>query len=291
MRTTFFLIATLLIFLSPFCKAQDNTKGIFANSYREAINGSDLKAVKKYFSLIYNESSCQLTINGVTSIFKISSYSQKISKGLVEEKFTNEESSTLPAGWFDITIKNKLLRESIVTIVLPNAKEGHFYQIPNAKSFPVVTNKTNKADINSWQAYISQSSSQDGFEKDLTANGKDYETQKKIRDSLIAIRIDSVLSKGDNINVQQIRWIADTVASRIKLEKGETFYKEFKLIIDDEGIITRVIPVGFNEKIVTKYLPRISEIIKSYKLTPYKGSNGKYYRSYKVLYIRLLPEF
>ena len=205
------------------------------------------------------------------------------------EEFVNEQTSTLPAEWFSIVIKNKLLREIKVSVTLPLSKDNHFYFIPNVKSFTVSSGKTTKSDLLSWQAYQSKQERQDGYEKSMNAEGLDYESQKRIRDSLIAIRIDSVLSRGDNINTQQIRWIADTVASRINLDKGEVFYKEFKIIIDAQGKVTRVIPVGPPEKIIEKYLPRIIEIVKSYTLTPYKGSNGKFYPSYKVIYIRLLP--
>ena len=278
------------LFLLPLSNiAQENGKGLMAESYRESVGGEDLKNIKKYFSLIYTPSHCQLTLSGVTYNFKIAKYKQTISKGLVIEEFVNEQTSTLPAEWFSIVIKNKLLREIKVTVTLPLSKDNHFYFIPNVKSFTVSSGKTTKSDLLSWQAYQSKQERQDGYEKSMSAEGLDYESQKRIRDSLIAIRIDSVLSRGDNINTQQIRWIADTVASRINLDKGEVFYKEFKIIIDAEGKVTRVIPVGPPEKIIEKYLPRISEIIKSYTLTPYKGSNGKFYPSYKVIYIRLLP--
>jgi hypothetical protein len=286
----FFLPLLSLFFLLPFSlAAQENGKGLMSASYRESVNGSDLSNVKKYFSLIYNQTHCQLTISGVTYYFKLMNYKQTISKGLVTEEFTNEQTPTLPAEWFNIVIKNKLLRETIVSITLPNAKDGHLYHIPNAKPFSVHSGKTTQSDILNWQSFQTKQETQEGYEKGMTAQGLDYETQKRIRDSLIAVRIDSVLSRGDNINTQQIRWIADTVASRIQLEKGEVFYKEFKIIINAEGKVTRVLPVGPPEKIIEKYLPRISEIIKSYTLTPYKGSNGKLYPSYKVMYIRLLP--
>lgn len=289
--TRFFLLLLSLILLLPVVSAaQDNGKGLMSASYRESVNASDLSNVKKYFSLIYNQTHCQLTLSGVTYYFKLLNYKQTISKGQVTEEFTNEQSSTLPADWFKIVIKNKLLRETIVSISLPNAKDRHFYYIPNAKPFSVHSGKTNQSDMLSWQSFQTKQEAQEGYEKGMTAQGLDYETQKRIRDSLIASRIDSVLSRGDNINTQQIRWIADTVASRIKLDQGEVFYKEFKLIIDINGNVTRVIPVGPPEKITAKYFSRISEIIKSYQLTPYKGSNGKYYPSYKVLYIRLLPD-
>ena len=285
----FFSIAIGMFFLPLSILAQENGKGLMAESYQESVDGGDLKNVKKYFSLIYTPSSCQLTLSGVTYSFKTAKYKQTISKGLVIEEFVNEQTSTLPAEWFSIIIKNKLLRETKVTVTLPLSKDKHFYFVSNAKTFAVPSGKTTREDVLSWQAFQSKQENQDGFEKSMNTQGLDYESQKRIRDSLIAIRIDSVLSKGDNINTQQIRWIADTVASRIQLEKGEVFYKEFKIIIDTEGKVTRVIPVGPPEKIIEKYLPRISEIIKSYTLTPYKGSNGKFYTSYKVIYIRLLP--
>lgn len=286
----FFSIAIGMFLLPLSIIAQENGKGIMAESYRESSGGEDLKNVKKYFSLIYTPSQCQLTLSGVTYNFKIAKYKQTISKGLVIEEFVNEQTSTLPADWFNIVIKNKLLRETKVTVTLPLSKDNHFYFIPNAKTFTVPSGKTTRSDVLNWQAFQSKQELQDGYEKGMNTQGLDYESQKRIRDSLIAIRIDSVLSRGDNNNTQQIRWIADTVASRIKLEKGEVFYKEFKIIIDVEGKVTRVIPVGPPEKIIEKYLPRISEIIKSYTLTPYRGSNGKLYPSYKVIYIRLLPE-
>lgn len=285
-----FSIAIVFLILSLPNFGQENAKGLMAYSYKESVNGEDLSNVKKYFSLIYTPSHCQLTLSGVTYTFKVAKYKQTISKGLVMEEFVNEQTPSLPADWFSIVIKNKLLREIKVSVTLPLAKDNQFYFIPNAKTFSVPLGKTTKADILSWQAFQKKQEVEGGYERILNNPDLDYETQKRIKDSLIAIRIDSVLSKGDNINTQQIRWIADTVASRINLENGEVFYKEFKLIIDADGKITRVIPIGPPEKIVEKYLPRISDIIKSYRLSPYKGSNGKLYPSYKVIYIRLLPQ-
>ncbi len=274
----------LLLINIPLAQSQDLYKAYYANNYKESSGNEDLLTSKKDFCLIHNDSYCLLSINNDVTFFSIKSYNKKLVKNQVQISFTNNETDKFPEGWFDITLNKNQLISSNVSINLPKIKGGYFYYIENATEIkPDSTFKIKKI-LEKWKDF------QKGVnnENDILSNDELKEINDK--DSIIAQIIDSVYSIGDNYNQQQIKWLGDLISSVVKVKEGETFYKDFKILIDANGYITRIFPVDRNDLLAKKYQNKINAAVIGTKLIPFKGTNGKFYRSYKTLYITLLSE-
>lgn len=285
MRKKILIFFIQVIIFLPCVKSQDKFKGFYSGVYKEAQGDDDLSTVKKDFCIIYNENSCLLNLNGTTSVFRIKSYNKKISNNIVQESFSNNSAENYPADWFDITINKKQLLSNEITINLPLVKGGYFYYVENAVDISLDSNKKFKNLITKWRNYQNSFDSQ---EPDTLSINELEEINYK--DSMIALVIDSIYSIGDNYNQQQIKWVIDLIESVVKVKNGEDFYKDFKILIDANGYITQVFPVDRNDLLAKKYQKKISNAVLGIKLIPFKGTNGKYYPSYKTMYIKLLPE-
>jgi hypothetical protein len=278
-----FFFLTLIILNNV--KSQGYYKGFYTGSYKEAKGDDDLSNTKKEFCIIYNENSCLLKINGVVTLFKINSYARKLTNNNIQESFTNLETDNYPEGWFDININNRQAKSNEITINIPKIKGGYFYYIEDALDISLDSINKNKSLIAKWK----------NFQHNVYNAEPDTLTKEEIekineKDSLIALVIDSIYSMGDNYNQQQIKWLDELIASVVKVKNGESFYKDFKILIDANGYITQIYPVDRNDMLAKKYQNKISNAVVGIKLIPFKGTNGKYYPSYKTLYITLLPE-
>lgn len=284
-------ILLLLLFQvnTLFLHAQDYFKGLITHSYAESKCFSDLIDVKKTISIAYNDTYCQVYHHGKIYNFKNLSYVKKITKSGLVETITTAENADFQAGWFTITINHNFDKTNSINIDLPLEKCGHFYYASGLITFSEKDSLIYPAYIQAWKTFYAEASNQDENLLSKEKYNPLKERLQKSKDSVIAAKLDSAFMKGDNYNLQQIRWLSDAVASKIKLSKGEQFYKNFKLLIDDKGVVTKVISLSEQDQVLEKYMPAINDIILGTQLTPYLAINGKYYPSYKTLYIRLYP--
>jgi len=270
--------------------AQDDFKGLIAHTYAESKCFSDLIDVKKTISIAYNDTYCQVYHHGKVYNFKNLSYVKKITNSGVVETITTAENIEFQAGWFTISIHYNFDKTNSINIDLPLEKCGHFYYASALDTFSEKDTLIYAAYIKAWKNFYTEANKQNENILSKQKYNPLKEKLQKTKDSVIAAKLDSAFMKGDNYNQQQIRWLSDTVASKIKLSKGEQFYKNFKLLIDDKGVVTKVISLSEQDQMLEKYMPTINYIILGSQLTPYLAINGKHYPSYKTLYIRLYPE-
>lgn len=266
---------------------QQKFSAYYSTTLKEATGDEDLKDSKKSLYIVFNNSCCLLSINNVTAVFKTVNYKiENISIDTsIQISFSSGETTELPENWYNITIKK--LKDNSVSISInnPNTQGGRYYYVDPAMVINETENVVGGSLIVRWKRYYDRLKNEDY----RIATPKYVEEQYK-KDSMIALYLDSVYSTGDNYSLLQVNWIVDLVASKVKIARGEQFFKDYKIFIDAEGYITKIVPVEKNDPLAEKYLGQISEVVTKLKLAPFQASNGKYYPSYKTMYFTLTSE-
>ena len=266
---------------------QGKFSAFYSTKIKEATGDEDLKDSNKSLYIIFNSSCCLLSINNVTAIFKTINYkNENISVDTsIQISFSSGETKELPENWYNITLKKSKDNSISISINNPNSQGGRYYYVDQAMLINESDNSIANNLIVRWERFNERLQNEN-----LRVATPQYLEDKSKKDSMIAQYLDSLYSLGDNYSLQQINWIVDLVASKVKIERGEQFFKDYKIFIDAEGYITKVVPVEKNDPLAEKYLGQISEVVTKLKMAPFQASNGKFYPSYKTMFFTLTSE-
>lgn len=109
---------------------------------------------------------------------------------------------------------------------------------------------------------------------------------EKIKDSITKIenenfrknKIDERYSNNDNLNHSDTSEIVKLLKQKIKTLPNEYFSCSLIVMVDENGNCINTKQFG-NESLFNKYSNQINEIIKTFKVNPFIGDNGKNYKS------------
>ena len=297
------IIIPFLFVLCPVF-AQGYFFGLYANSYLETAKyGSDKNVrVKKNISIIYNKDYCKFYVEGKGSFFfKTRNYERKMQGKYLQTSFLSQETSTTPDHYYDVTIfesKDGIMFEVALTSyagdkVYPN---GFTYLVEKADKYSENGKVNGNIQIENWKELEKQERINDSVIRVRREEEEKVLRQNKIEDSLFIVKRDSlrnigqhyILMKGDNLNPIDIKFLMDTIAAKITVAKNDYFYNNFKILIDENGVITNAVPYDRQGHIIEKYLPLIDKAIAGIKVKAYEAPNGLNYPSYAILNITLM---
>jgi hypothetical protein len=305
-----FFISLIILFLhSGFLsiKAQDSFRGLFAESYFETQKNGELQKINKPFYIIYkinkpfyiiyNRTYCQFSLNGSVSSFQTDAYSSGIKEGNIQEGFLNAETKTINRGWYSIEIVHDKKGKSTITVNMPLIPGGKAIVAPNAQVYSENGKVTGKVFINNWKELEQKLKYEDSLSKTKLKFAENVNVQKNSddstgvskRDSFLFARQETALNNGNNFNQVNLNPLANVISQKMKPEKKDYFYSNFKVIIDKDGLIIDAFPDGKGGNIIDKYVPLIKNELLNKQVSPYRHKNGKTYQSYAFVYISLVP--
>lgn len=91
-------------------------------------------------------------------------------------------------------------------------------------------------------------------------------------------KIDERYSKNDNYNNSDSKEIIKLLREKIKTLPNEYFSCSLIVSVDENGNCVNTTQFG-NESLFDKYSNQINDIIKTFKVNPFVGDNGKNYKS------------
>lgn len=213
----------------------------------------------------------------------------------------SEETETTPFGYYQISIyenKDGVMFE----VSLPSYAgdkvypDGFTYLVEKAQKYSENGKVDGNIQIENWKELEKQERINDSLIIVHREEKEMIERQNNIEDSLLNVKRDSlknigqhyIMMKGDNLNPIDIKFLMDTIAAKVTVEKNDYFYNNFKIVIDANGFITGAVPYDRQGHIIEKYLPLIVEAINGIKVKAYEAPNGINYPSYAILYISLM---
>ena len=286
-----YLLSLFLLITTIHLKAQDYFSGLIGDSYIESSKGVE-KKVNKTIYIVYNRNICTFYAEGQGAItFRIRNYRTELEEGYMHTSFISEETNVTPDGHYWVMID-------------PN-KNGTTFQVALPTDFTYLVMKTrkysengevkNNAYIQNWKELNKKLKAEEDS-LIIVEQKKEYANQKKkIEDSLVILnrKVEKSnieikrLEGGDNSNNVDIRWLRDTVISKVKSEVF--FSSDFKILIDKNGVITNATPKNLLPPEMEKYVSKITNVIKGQKTEPFKV-NGQTYPSFANVYISIPPE-
>lgn len=292
MKNILFVFLFLLFFNFSF--SQQNYLGLFGSNYLQTSKSSSdkMERVNKSISIIYNSRYCSFYIEGIgVKFFPIRSFSKTIGGGGFITSFVSQETKTTPDGYYGIIIQesNKGINFQV--------NLNHFtYFVDKVEKYSENGKVVGRVSLKNYDELIKQTKLNDSLENVINQKQIEKELKEKYDDSVYLVdkersRIDNdnkKLLEGNNYNPSNIKWINDTLVKYINLNDNEVFSGDFKVFIDEKGIITKIIPNGNNGYIIEDYLSTISNIIIGRKVEPFLSkSNGRFYSSYSIIRVGL----
>jgi hypothetical protein len=212
--------------------------------------------------------------------------------GTIMESFVNDETETAPYGRYNIMVFK--------------SKTGYNFEIAMPQSYTLMGEHAeaysengrvpNAPYIANWKELQAQFAKEDSLVKVKEQQRKEVAIRKKRDDSVEVAGRDSInnlnriakLNQGNNYQQLNIRYLADTLAARIR--STIYFYSDFKVHMDRDGIITKAEPVKPMAHNAEPLIVKINDELIGRKLKAYIAPDGNAYPSYTNLYITLLPK-
>ncbi len=287
------LFITLIVSLAVYTSnCQSIYVGLYGSSFiqQSSRDPSKMERIKKEIYIVYSKNHCSFYVEGRGTInFPVRNYSVQLVGESIQTSFLSQETNTSPDGRY--------------TIIINESKDKIYFQV----ALPNFTYLVDRIDKYSENGQVTQ--------RVFVKNYLEIERQQKVKDSLSSVNekgrveaekkrnsedsiffeqkrkddqelIEKSLLSGNNFNESNIKWISDTLRSRINLEEKETFYNNFRVDINSDGEIVNIEPSDKQGFVLPKYLPVIKKIIVGRKVQPY-FSGTKTYPSYSYIYISL----
>jgi hypothetical protein len=288
----------IFLFLTlPFVSlSQEHFIGLFGKSYLQTnkFNSSKMDRVDKSISIIYNSRYCSFFIeNSNIKFFPIRSYSKSLGGGGIITSFVSQETNTTPDGYYGI-----IIQENNHSINLQINLNNITYYVDKIEKYSENGKVNGRISIKNYQELIKQTKINDSISIKLRLDEIENTRKRKYEDSLFNVQY--IISKqhkeeekllvGNNYNNLNLRWLNDTIQSKVDIKENETFHNSFRVFIDKNGIITKLEPDNSSGSgnIIDSYLPQIMDIVVGRKVKPYMSpQNGKFYPSYSTFYVGL----
>ncbi|MEB0262298.1 hypothetical protein [Mucilaginibacter sp. 10I4] len=246
--------------------------------------------------LIYNDSYCQISINGRVTAFNVDSYTRQLDKGQLEENFLNDETPIIQRGWYSITILHKKNGKSQITIQMPMLPGGAAYFVENAQDYSENGRVNGHSYVNNWKSMKKNKTTQDSIAIVNTIQQKISAERMRKLDSVqnianinrLIFKEDSLLKLGNNYNIIETGLVSKKINNELnKRFPSRYVYGQAYLTVDSTGLIIKCSKVlqaiGLNTDVVNEILYKLN-----IRTNPYIKSN-KAYPSYFQVFLSNTP--
>lgn len=293
------ILICLLAFICLNSIAQDSFRGLIGYSYSTINNNGSERKVNSPLYIIYNQSFCQLSVNGIINNFKVDSYSKQLNQGNIEESFISDETNTKPRGFYSINILHDKAGKSQLTINMPFIPDGAAYFVSDAKVYSQNWPVTGHPYVNNWKDVEKQAKINDSLSiaKQLTVKQNTIKVHKS--DSIWQVNLannkiksaDSILNIGNNYNNSSSKHIVKIIDSAFNMQITDKYiYGNIKVFIDGTGNIISC-SKGKVADNIGDFIPQLNDLLTTLKLKvdPFV-KDGVNYPSYSELFIEIDPQ-
>lgn len=286
------ILFLLILFAWLNATAQNSYLGLFSKSYvlDDANSGTEKKIIGNIY-IVYNRDYCLFYVDGRGSnVFPTRSYTTQLIGEYIHTSFLSEETNTTPDAYYGIMVdegkKGKGFQVSINNIT---------YFVEKSETFSPDGRVTGNVVVKNWKEIEQKMRLDDSLRIVMQKQWQDSLIKKNIedsffiirRDSLKLIKVDSQLELGNNYNQINLKWLNDTVVSKVNTDFY--FTSIFKILIDKNGIVIGATPVNSLAPNFEKYVPLINKAVIGQRIKPFE-LNGKNYPSYAEVYISIPSE-
>lgn len=275
--------------------SQQNSIGLLSKSYLQTSNISGKKdRIVKSISIIYNSQNCSFYVEDLGIIFfPIRSFSRRLEGDYIITSFVSREFKSKVDGFYGVIIQENKDRINF-QVNLPNVT----YFGDKILKYSV-NRKVGKRDfVKNYNELLNLSKIEDSVSRKNQIEVLENSIKIRLEDSIYnvektnshLISEEKKLMLGENYNSLNLRWLNDTIQTKVDIKENETFYNSFIVRINKEGIITKLEPDTLHSSghIIYSYLPLINQVVLGRKVKPYTSpKNGNVYPSYSELYIGL----
>lgn len=275
--------------------SQQNSIGLLGKSYLQTNNISGkIYRVVKPISIIYNSQNCSFFVDdfGIT-FFPIRSYSRRVEGDYIITSFVSREYKSKVDGFYGVIIQENKDRINF-QVNLPNVT----YLGDKISKYSINRKVVKRDFVKNYNELLKQSKIEDSISRKNQVEVLENSTKIRLEDSIYnvektnshLINEEKKLMLGENYNNLNLRWLNDTIQTKVDIKENETFYNSFIVRINKEGIITKLEPdtLHSNGHIIYSYLPLINQVVLGRRVKPYTSpKNGNVYPSYSELYIGL----